>query len=493
MSVDPLALGPALPLPLQPAAPTPAVRVSTSTKLFYGVGSVAFGVKDNGFSYLLLIFYNQVVGLPALLVGAAIMIAMTFDAFLDPIVGQMSDNWRSRWGRRHPFMYAAALPVAVSYLALWNPPHWSKGELFWYLVGVAIVIRTFITFYEVPSSALAAELTQGYDERTVLLSYRYFFAWIGGLALYLITFSFLLVPDARHAVGQTNPVGYSRYGLLAALIMFATILISAAGTHRHIPTFRVPPVRHLGLIAMAREMIATWSNRSFLFLTLSGLAVSMAAGLGASTNIYFLTYFWEFSSAQIGLLVVGVFASAIMALMAAGPLSRRFGKRGSAIGLIALSVVVGLAPMTMRLVHLAPPNHTAALFTLVFGQSIVSTALYIAGTTLISAMIADVVEDGELKTGRRAEGLFFSASTLVAKAVSGIGIFLAAAIIELIGFPAAATPGHVAPAVITHLALVYVPLNLALYGAALALMFGYKITRESHAETLRLLEARLEG
>src|SRR5450432_594881 len=128
------ALQPKPPIAAQEARPTSlGSHLPLSSRLFYGFGSVAFGVKDNGFSYLLLIFYNQVVGLSAPLVGMAIMIAMIFDAFLDPIVGQVSDNWRSRWGRRHPFMYAAALPVAISYLALWNPPHWSHAQLFWYL------------------------------------------------------------------------------------------------------------------------------------------------------------------------------------------------------------------------------------------------------------------------------------------------------------------------------------------------------------------------
>jgi glycoside/pentoside/hexuronide:cation symporter, GPH family len=474
--------------PIAPASP----RLSFSTKLFYGLGSVAFGVKDNGFSYLLLLFYNQVVGLPAAMVGLAILVAMIFDAFLDPVVGQISDNWRSRWGRRHPFMYASALPVAVSYLALWNPPHWSHGQLFFYLIGVAIVIRTFITFYEVPSSALAAELSQGYDERTVLLSYRYFFAWVGGLALYLVTFTFLLVPDAHHAVGQTNPVGFARYGLLAAAIMFSAILISAAGTHRHIPGFRVPPRRRQTAIQMAREMIATWSNRSFLYLTLSGLATSMAAGLSASMNIYFNTYFWEFSSSQIAILVAGVFASAFMALFAAAPLSRRFGKRASAMTLIVLSVTISLAPIILRLMGLLAPNHTSALFIAIFAQSIVSTALGIAASTLVSAMIADVVEDGELKTGRRAEGLFFSASSLVAKAVSGIGIFAASAILTLIHFPAGARPGLVSPEIVRNLALVYAPIIATLYGLGLILMTGYKITRQSHAETLILLAAEAE-
>jgi Na+/melibiose symporter-like transporter len=469
-----------------------APKLSLTTKIFYGLGSVAFGVKDNGFSYLLLLFYNQVVGLSAPMVGLAILIAMLFDAFLDPIVGQISDNWRSRLGRRHPFMYASALPVAISYLALWNPPHWSHGQLFFYLIGIAIVIRTFITFYEVPSSALAAELSQGYDERTVLLSYRYFFAWVGGLALYLVTFSFLLVPDAHHPVGQINPIGFIRYGMLAAAIMFAAILVSAAGTQRQVRGFRVPPQRHLSLVKQAREMIATWSNRSFLFLTLSGLATSMATGLSASMNIYFNTYFWEFTSSQIATLVMGVFASAFIALFAAAPLSRRFGKRATAMALIVLSVTIGLTPMLLRVAGVLPPNHSPALFAIIFGQSIVSTALGIAASTMVSAMIADVVEDGELKTGRRAEGLFFSASSLVAKAVSGVGIFAASGILALIQFPASAKPGHVSPEVIRHMALVYAPVLLLLYAIGLVLMTGYKITRASHAETLVLLAAEAE-
>ncbi len=150
---------------------------SFRTKLFYGFGSTAYGVKDNGFQTILLPFYNLVLHLPAQLVGPAIFIALLFDAFLDPVVGHFSDNLHSRWGRRHPLMYASALPVAVSYLLLWNPPHWSQGALFVYLIVVAIVVRTFITFYEIPSSALVAELTQDYDERTSFSGYRVFFGW----------------------------------------------------------------------------------------------------------------------------------------------------------------------------------------------------------------------------------------------------------------------------------------------------------------------------
>ena len=103
------------------------------TKLAYGFGSVAYGVKDNGFSYFLLLFYSQVVGLDARLVGLALTIALMFDAIVDLAVGYWSDNFRSKWGRRHVFMYASAIPVAAFYFLIWAPPRdWSETALFWY-------------------------------------------------------------------------------------------------------------------------------------------------------------------------------------------------------------------------------------------------------------------------------------------------------------------------------------------------------------------------
>jgi Na+/melibiose symporter-like transporter len=460
------------------------------TKLFYGLGTLAFGIKDNGFSYLLLPFYNQVVGLAAPLVGLAILIAMLFDALIDPIIGQVSDNWRSRWGRRHPFMYAAALPVALSYLLLWNPPHAQGGVIFVYLIVVSILIRSFISVYEVPSSALAAELSRGYDERTVLLSYRYFFGWIGGLFVYIVAFKFLLVADAHHAVGQTNPVGYARYGLMAAVLMCVAILISAAGTHDRIPTLIRPPARRMTIAVMAREMMAAWSHRSFLFLMLSGVATSMASGLAASINFYFATYFWGFTSAQISGLALGVVASAFIALSAAPLISRRFGKRASAIAAIVSAVTVGVTPMLLRVAHMMPANHTLAVFLIVLAQSVVSVALTIVGSTLVSAMIADVVEEGELRTGRRSEGVYFAASTMISKAVSGLGIFAASAVLGFIEFPIGVRPDLVPTAVLDRLALTYAPLSIGLNAVGIALMLGYRITRKTHADTLERLAAR---
>ena len=317
---------------------------STRTKLFYGFGSVAFGIKDNGFQTILLLFYNQVVGLPGPWVGAAIAIALFFDAFLDPIVGQFSDNLRTRWGRRHPLMYASALPVAVSYLLLWNPPHWSHEALFIYLVVVAVVVRTFITFYEIPSSALAPELSDDYDQRTSFLSYRLFFAWYGGLTMLALAFVVFLTPDATHKVGQLNETGYSHYGITAAVIMFAAILVSSWGTHKFIPYFRVPPPRRGYLWQNIKEMFASLSNRAFLVLMLSGVLFYLATGLVFALNIYIQTYFWELSNIQIFVMTLSTFISVFFAFLIALPLSRRFGKKHGAIVMFAVGLVIACVP-----------------------------------------------------------------------------------------------------------------------------------------------------
>src|SRR5262245_44848848 len=150
-SSSPIGQAPASQMP-KVGAGVPALR----TKLFYGVGSIAFGVKDQGFG-ILLFFYNQVVGLSPTKVGAAIAVALIVDAIVDPIVGQTSDNLRTRWGRRHPFMYAAAIPVAVAYWLLWNPPQLAAAALIHYLIAAAPAVRIYIPQYDIPSVAWEAD------------------------------------------------------------------------------------------------------------------------------------------------------------------------------------------------------------------------------------------------------------------------------------------------------------------------------------------------
>ena len=472
---------------------TDAARDMTSlrTKLLYGFGSVAFGIKDNGFQTILLLFYNQVVGLPGGWVGGAIGIALLVDAFCDPIVGQVSDHLRTRWGRRHPLMYASALPVAVSYLLLWNPPHWNQGALFLYLLIVAIVVRTFITFYEIPSAALAPELTADYDQRTSFMSFRVFFAWYGGMTMYSLAFMVFLTPDAAHKVGQLNAAGYSHYGIVAAAIMFAAILISAIGTHKFIPYLRQPPAERTSVLENIRQMFATLSNRAFLILMLAGILFNLATGLLFALNIYLLTYFWQFSNVQIFLLALSTFIAVIFAFWMALPMSRRYGKRNAAIALFVIGTVIAAIPIVLRLTGMFPPNGAPALIWLLFGFTTVSASLQIGSSILLVAMLTDVVEDSERKTGRRSEGLFFAGNSFMEKAVTGLGVFASGLVLSLVHFPQNALPGHVDVVIVRNLAIVYVVAISGIYLLATLVIGFFPITREAHEENLRQLAAEV--
>ncbi len=462
---------------------------SLRTKLFYGFGSVAFGVKDNGFQTILLLFYNQVMHLPSELVGLVLLGALCVDALFDPIIGQISDNLRTRWGRRHPLLYLSALPVAISYLLLWNPPHWSQGALLIYLFVVAVVVRTFISFYEIPSSALNPELTEKYDQRTALSSYRVFFAWMGGMTMYLLALRVFLSPDATHKVGQLNETGYSHYGITAAILMFCAILISALGTHKFIPILRKPPARKMSILQYAREMAATLNNRAFLILMLAQICFGVATGLVFAMAIYLGTYFWELTNGQISFLGLGTLIAVFLAFVVALPVSKLLGKRKGAVVLFATGLFISIFPILLRLLGLFVTNTSPLLVPILFAFGAISGAMTIGSSILMAAMLADVVEDSELKTGRRSEGLFFAGSSFMAKAVSGLGIFASGILLRAVDFPRNAVPGLVDPMVIRNLALVYLPTVVILYGLGITIISFFPISRASHEENLRKLAA----
>ncbi len=468
-----------------------APPLTRSTKLAYGVGAVALGLKDNGFSYLLLLYYNQIVGLPAATVGLAIMIALVADAMLDPIIGHVSDNWRSRWGRRHPFMYLSAVPVALSYFMLWHPPmDWSHEALFLYLIVFAMIVRTFLAMFEIPSSALGAELTSDYHARTDLAAWRAAFNWYGGLVMVILTFQVFLTSTAEHPVAQLNPDGYARYGLVSAVVMFIVILASSLGTHHRIPWLRQPPAQRSGLAKGLGDMFKAISNRALLPMLGAGIFNAMAYGLSVALSLYFNTYFWGFSADQVSLFILMQFGSSALAIWISAPLSHSLGKRNAAILCKVLAPAFGLTPIVLRLLGLFPANESLVLLPvmLIFHLLSVTAASIVA--ILVGSMSADVVEDHELQTGRRAEGVMAAANIFVAKTTSGMGIFASSMLLTFIAFPENASPEALDPRVLRDLALYYVPAVATMHACAILFILRYRITRESHAETLALLAER---
>ncbi len=460
-------------------------KVDLSTKLYYGFGAVANGAKSNGFNYLLLFYYSQVIGLRADLVSLGILIALVFDAISDPLVGYISDNTHSKLGRRHPYMYAAGVPVALAYYFLWSPPAWDETGLFLYFVCMAVLIRTLITFYEIPATALVAELTDDYDQRTEMMSFRYFFGWWGGLTMAVMNY-LVFLPEEKGGLEYVQ--GWSNYGLTASIVIFISIYVSAIGTHKHIPHLRKPPSSApFSFTKTKKEIKETLSNRSFFALFVSALLQAVAAGVSTSLSIYFSRHFWELTTTQIGYMNLPYFFSAFIALMLAPRVSRWLGKKKGGMTVLGLAFAMAPMPYILRVLGLFPENGTDTLFWTLVVFNTVEVTLIIMSSSLIAAMIADVVEDSEVKTGRRSEGIFFAANSFAQKAVNGLGVVVAGQILAIIQFPTKAKPGQVPEETLFDLAYIYVPTLLFFYLFALAVLSVYKINREDHSENLRKL------
>ncbi|HEX7851157.1 MAG TPA: MFS transporter [Sphingomonas sp.] len=476
----------------KPATPA-ARRLSTWTTASYGFGSVAYGVKDAGFGTFLLIFYNQVVGLDASTVGLVIFIALVCDAFVDPLIGVLSDRTRGRWGRRHPWMYAAALPIAIGWLLLWNPPHMGGGATLAWLFVTAVVVRSAVSCYEVPSQALTPELTADYDERTRITSYRYLFGWAGGLTILLLAYGVFLTPSAAYPNGLLNRVGYGHLAIASAVIMAVAILASAFGTHHEIARLPKTVVRSQSLGAHFRELWETVKNRGFLILMLAGVCAYTNQGVNYALSNYTYSYVWQFKSWTLQLLPFALMLGAALAFVIAPAVGKRTSKPHAAMAFVLAAAVVQTMPYWLRFAGVVPQPGSSALVFLLLPIFVIGTALSVSSFILGASMMADVVEDSEARTGRRSEGVYFAGSFFVQKCTSGLGIMIVGQLLDLVSFPKGAKPGMVPVAVIDHLTLAFILIYGSLAVVAAVLFAKFPFGRTEHEARLARMIAAAEA
>ena len=459
--------------------------------LFYGIGSIAFGIKGNAFSWFLFFYYNMVIGLPAWMASLALGIATIWDAFSDLLIGYSSDHTKSRFGRRHPYMYAALIPVPIFFYYLWNPPIFQTDiNLFLYLLLMAILVRTSTTLFEIPNQSLGPEITREYHERTRMMSLRYFFGWMGGTVMTILMWFIFLKPTVDYPNGQLNPEGYQTYGVVAASLMLIAMIVSSLGLNRIIPDLS-KPAKNNNFSEIKDELKNTLLNPSFLVLFIGGIFAGMASGFSAALNIYFNTFFWGFNNIQIGIVtVVAVVPGIIGAMFISRILSTKIGKRKAAIicGMIAL--ILTPVPYALRIYGLAPEFGSNGLLLLMSFYYFIEVSTGVAVTILVSSMVSDIVEDSELTTKKRSEGIFFSAQGFSNKAVSGVGIFLAGLVTSLAGLPTDAKPGTVDDSILINIALIFVPIYMVLYLLSLYFLNLYKIDKETHEKNISEIDHR---
>ena len=199
------------------------------------------------------------------------------------------------------------------------------------------------------------------------------------------------------------------------------------------------------------------------------------------------TYFWEFTTREIGLLVLALSISVVVAFLVTRPITERYDKRRTIVVLAGVAILLGPLPIFLRLLGWMPENRDPLLLWLIIGHAVVLVTMVVAIAIIVSSMLADVVDQSELSTGKRQEGMFGAAIAFTAKAASGVGGLLAGIALDLVDFPRQAEAGSVAADKITLLGIAVGPCMMVLYLLTLVFLARYRITREDHTEILRRL------
>ncbi|WP_417595018.1 MFS transporter [Parasphingorhabdus sp.] len=466
-------------------------KLPLKTKILYGFGSAAYGIKDNGFSVFLLFYYNQVIGMRADVVSLAIAIALFVDALIDPLIGQMTDRTRTPIGRRHPWLYGAAIPIAAAWLLLWHPPEASAPVQFAYLLTMAMLVRISLSAYEVPSLALLPELSRDYHDRTSILRFRSLFGWASGLGIMVLAYGILLVPSEKYPVGLLNIDGYSTFAIIGAGVMAFAVLVSAISTHeRTVSRYkaeREPPKTAEGF----SEMLSAFRFSPFLLLMLAGVFAFTNQGLLFSMTPYLLTHVWEFGSAEMTAYSAVLFIGVILAFLLVTPISKRTGKPKGAAYFTLLAVIFGTAPYWLRMIDLFPAPGSSLLIPVLFPLLVIGIAASISAMILTYSMMADVTDAYEFEADKRAEGLFSSGMWFMQKMVGGMGILLAGLIISFIRLPAQAVPGSVDPAIVDNLALIFVSMVTVIGLAGTWAYTLFPLSEQDHGERISKLAAAM--
>ena len=467
--------------------------VPFSSKLAFGVGQFAEGLKNTGFGFFILFYYNQVLELPGTLAGLALFIALMFDAVTDPLAGSLSDNTKSRLGRRHPFMYASALPLALAFIGLFSPPA-GLGEwgLFAWLTVFAILTRGAMTLYHVPHLALGAELTEHFDERTRIVAYRQFFGTLGSAGVYAIGLGYFFADERGGRLAIDN---YTPFALTMGVLMLVTIWYSAFGTQKEVPYLSEPPQRakRNPIVQMVLDLREGFTNRSFRWLFSGVLIVFIMAGVNGALDLYMFQYFWELTSEEMFALLMASIGGLILGVFITTPLLRRTSKIFGVILGTAAWAVCQVIPVVLRLNETFPENGTDALFYTLLGfrffQGLILQQAFIA----FGSMMADIADEHEFQSGARQEGIFFGAIAFSSKATAGFGNFIGGIGLDIISWPRGTdiqTAADVPPETLFNLGLLYGPIVAGFSVIALWCYTRYDLTKERHAEVLEKLYAR---
>ena len=469
------------------------LKLTFFTKTAYGVGQMSQGVKDTAFQSFVVFYFSQVLGMPAIMAGFAALIALLFDAITDPLMGDISDNWHSKWGRRHPFMIAAVIPFPISLYMLFSPPVGLDPDgLFLWLLGWSIVVRILLTMFNVPHNALGAELSQDYQERTKIVSYRTFLGYMGGIILSVVALNSFFKASETFPNGMLNVDGYSSLGALAGIIAFMAMTLCILGTKHTIPYLPKAPdnQKKVDLSRSFKAFAQAIKLGPFRIIFTVQIMTMIAGGAGATFMLYLGSYFFELSTAEISLLTLTIVVGLVPASIIAPVLSKRIDKMPSLVTCLLVATAFSFSPIYLRLLGVLPENGSPLIMPILFATYVVGYSFFIAAGIVIGSMLADIADLHASNTGKRQEGLFFAANSFAQKATFGIGTLFAGIGLDLIAFPKQVDVSMVSEETIFNLGLIAGPLPFAIYLIAAYIATKYDLNKTRHAEISVQLSAQ---
>jgi len=440
------------------------------TKLIYGAGDLGFSMNNSLITAFFSIFMVTVVGMPPGLVAIIFIVGRSWDFINDPIIGHLSDRTRTRWGRRRPFLLFGAIPFGLSFILLWLSPNLSQTGLVIYYSVAYIIYELLATTVYMPYFALTPELTDDYDERTKLTSFRMMFNIIGSLTAYILPL-LIIGNDWTLATKQ----GVTIMAMVAAVIAATPILGVFFGTREKKEYQTEVPPKFLP------SLKAAFKNRPFVFGALIYLFTWMTIIVVESNLQFFIIYILE-RQTQSMIIMVSIFVTAIFALPIWNWVSKNWNKRYAYIGGVAFWAIV-----MMVLIFMTPETP----FWLILILCIMAGIGVSAAQVLPWAIIPDAIEWEEWHTGERHEGMIYSLITLLGKVGMAIAQPVGLLILQLSRFQEG--QGVVQPAsALMGIRLVIGILPALLLFSGIMMAVFYPLTRKQHHEIVKGLRLRRE-
>lgn len=469
-------------------------KLPLSTMLAFGVGQAAEGMKNQAFSVFLVFYYQQVIGLPGWMSGLALGIALVFDAVTDPICGVLSDRTQTRWGRRHPYMLASALPLFFSFGALFMPPEgMSDWGYFLWLTTFAVLVRGALTLLHVPHLALGAEMARDYNQRSTIYAFGVVFSITSAALVSFVGYRFFFPTTPEFSPGTLNPAGYAPFAWFWAVAMVIAILVLCIGTWREIPFLREVKVESaLSMRGALQDFKDVFINRSYRLIFIGMLISTFAVAVDGVLSPYMGVHFWGLTTEQLSLIAFATLFGIWIGMPLAPMITRRLDKR---LALVVPAVIVVLnanAALVPRLLDVSwfPENGSTAIFWIYFAKYLIQGICLPCIFASFNSMFADISDEVELESGGRREGVIFASRSFATKMTGAAGALVGGIVLDLIAFPKGARAGTVPPDTIWWLGMVEGPIVYATSLTGVLFYLRYRITRERHAQIRAELAAR---